>query len=524
MNSAAEPATGIAEPTLSDEALLTAFLDRRDAQAFEQLVARYQRFAYRVAYSICNQSAFAEEAVQDAFLQLARAPGKIQASSIIAFRSWFFTVVSNAARHGMRSEWRTQNRERRVQTQESAVFRTQHGLGELAEESSTAASAALQRALGTLSDELRVPIVLHYLEGLQQGEIGALTGVSASQISRRIARGLDLLRKRMADAGMALPAAALPAMLKSQDLLPLPGTLAQALAGLKPGKLALEAAQEASRRVPVAVKPAGAWLAWGAAGLLAIAAAGYGMQYRAAPRPLGAPVASQKAAAAESKPAIARTYFKAEWSCTTLESVKDLAVTRGSWSFVPDEGKQGLGLMETGAGVTKLVLKVPRSGAPYRVTYKSCPDSSIFTGVYWNKYHGWGVAIFRNLAQPRSKRHGEWFSYMQFISSNHVDYWTDGKRTNFNFCSDSEADEMALCFSGKAKVRDIVVESISESEVPDYTVFRKALERTPVERRVGRVDAPEIPGYDPAKPVYMDFSGPVDLEAWSTPQDGPTRK
>lgn len=522
MNSTSTPAAGLVEPTLSDEALLAAFLDGRDTHAFEQLVLRYQRFGYRVAYSICNQSAFAEEAVQDAFLQLACAPGKVQASSIIAFRAWFFTIVTNAARHGMRSEWRTQNRERRVQTQEPAVPRMQSDPGELTGEGNAAASAALQRALGTLGDELRIPIVLHYLEGLHQGEIGALTGVSASQISRRIARGLELLRKRMAEAGMALPAAALPAMLKSQDLLPLPGALAQALAGLKPGKVALEAVQEASRRLPVAAKPASTWLAWSAAGLLAIVAAGYGVLNQAVPQ--RAPVAPQYEATMETKPATGRTYFKAEWSCATPESVKDLVVSRGSWRFVPDDGKQGMGLMETGPDVTKLVLKVPLSGAPYRVTYQSCPESSVFTGVYWNKYHGWGAAIFRNLAMPRTKKIGEWFTYTQYISHNHIDYWTDGKRTNFNFCSDSEADEMALCFSGKAKVRDIVVESIPESEVPDYTAFKKALERTPVERRVGRVEAPEIPGYDPAKPVYIDFSGPVDLEAWSMPQDGPTRK
>ena len=62
----------------------------------------------------------------------------------------------------------------------------------------------LTLALAGLKEDVRVPLVMHFMQGLSQEEVGKLTGVSQSMASRRIASGLEKLRLRLVGSGVAV--------------------------------------------------------------------------------------------------------------------------------------------------------------------------------------------------------------------------------------------------------------------------------------------------------------------------------
>jgi len=77
-------------------------------------------------------------------------------------------------------------------------------------------------------------VVLHYLEGHKQETVAQELGISQSAVSKRLAQGLDALRKKLAKAGVLVPGAALATMLVTGAAEAAPATLTPAV-----GKIAL---------------------------------------------------------------------------------------------------------------------------------------------------------------------------------------------------------------------------------------------------------------------------------------------
>src|SRR6185503_12464992 len=117
--------------------------------------------------------------------------------------------VHNVARHHARTERRTLQRTRSHRYQLEALdmnaARTEeHPAAQVDSEIRT----LIMNALGKLDEAHRIPLVMHYIEGMTQQEVGKLTGVSQSMIARRIAQGLEILRVRMSQSGVAVTALA----------------------------------------------------------------------------------------------------------------------------------------------------------------------------------------------------------------------------------------------------------------------------------------------------------------------------
>jgi RNA polymerase sigma-70 factor (ECF subfamily) len=217
----------------SDEALYARFAAARDDDIFALLVRRHQQFVYRTSLSICGRESLAEDATQETFIQLARSDCGFFDKGAGSFRAWLYRVTGHVAKNMLRTERRAMKRARR---------RTEGG-GE-AERAPAAAvvdettdnpenCVALRRALLDLREELRVPIMLHFLEGVPQTEVGRMMGVSQSLVARRIEKGLRLLRHRLSDGGVSLSVAALTTALLEPTLFAPPATLFNTLASVK---------------------------------------------------------------------------------------------------------------------------------------------------------------------------------------------------------------------------------------------------------------------------------------------------
>lgn len=186
----------------SSEKLYIEYVETGDRDALESLVAMWHDRAYAIARCICRESSLAEEAVQDAFMKLMSRKRQFNPEGSGTFRSWFLTVVTNCARMARRSERRAQQKKDVNPTE----YSRRKGLDERVKGATERSHMRhdLEKSLDGIEERWRVPVVLHFLEGMQQKELASMLGVSQQMVSRRIERGLELLRVRLAQAGFSV--------------------------------------------------------------------------------------------------------------------------------------------------------------------------------------------------------------------------------------------------------------------------------------------------------------------------------
>jgi RNA polymerase sigma factor (sigma-70 family) len=177
----------------SDEALLEA-VARSDDDALAVLYDRFGRVAYGLALRVLRDRALAEDAVQEAFLQVWRAAGRFEPSKARA-STWVLTFVHRRAVDLVRREER-----RRVEPVDAAA---PAGSGPGADEEAERRSKReiVQGALRRLPPEQRETIELAYYGGFTQSELADRLGQPLGTIKSRMFAGLTRLRALLAEAG-----------------------------------------------------------------------------------------------------------------------------------------------------------------------------------------------------------------------------------------------------------------------------------------------------------------------------------
>jgi DNA-directed RNA polymerase specialized sigma24 family protein len=160
---------------LSDRQLLERYAGRRDEAAFAALVRRHGPLVLGVCRRLLRDGHAAEDAFQATFLVLAQRAGSVARPE--ALGPWL---------HG-------------VATRVALKPRAQAGLeGE---------------AVGRLPEKLRVPFVLHYLEGQTVTAVARQLGCPRGTVATHLARARQRLRARLARRGVTLSTAGLGAVL-----------------------------------------------------------------------------------------------------------------------------------------------------------------------------------------------------------------------------------------------------------------------------------------------------------------------
>jgi RNA polymerase sigma factor (sigma-70 family) len=185
------------DPTqLSDEALL-AEVARSDEAALAELYDRFGRPAYGLALRVLRDASLAEDAVQDAFLQVWRSAGTFQPERAKA-STWLLTFVHRRAVDLVRREER-----RRTEPTPSAPEPTEPGADEGAEIRSR--REIVQEALRRLPPEQREAIELAYYGGLTQTELAEQLDQPLGTIKSRMFTGLQRLQALLTEAGFESP-------------------------------------------------------------------------------------------------------------------------------------------------------------------------------------------------------------------------------------------------------------------------------------------------------------------------------
>ncbi len=212
---------------MTESDLLARYANGQDAEAFRSLVERHAGMVFATCRRILGNAADAEDAAQDCFILLARhaaKPATRRAGKLRApISGWLHQVAVRVAIDRRRASERRRHRELQVARIDIAREPTWDDI-----------KAAADEAIARLPERIRIPIVMHYLEGRSQAQIAEELGVTQSAVSKRLHRGVELLRKHLRKAGILAPAVALASLLTAHAAEAAPPSLVTSL-----GKMAL---------------------------------------------------------------------------------------------------------------------------------------------------------------------------------------------------------------------------------------------------------------------------------------------
>lgn len=173
---------------LSD-AELVALARSGDQDAFGELVRRYQRPAYSVAFSVVGNHQDAEDAAQEAFLTALQRLDDCRNPA--RFGAWFLSIVRNRARNLVRRE----------------SLRSGDPIPESAQSSEPSPAKAaqladlrsrLEEALQTLPEVQREIVLLHDWEGWKHDEIAERLGIPSGTVRSHLHFARKALRTELA--------------------------------------------------------------------------------------------------------------------------------------------------------------------------------------------------------------------------------------------------------------------------------------------------------------------------------------
>jgi RNA polymerase sigma-70 factor (ECF subfamily) len=169
-----------------------------DAESFNELILRWERPIYVLAYRTIGREEDARDVCQETFLRAFRAlPGfRGQAK----FSSWLYRIALNLCRDWMR-------RERRTPTVQAPEGVNLFDLALAAEPSESIEdmvvrkdlARAIERVMARLPEEQRTAIVLKEFHGLTFREIADVVGCPLSTVKTRLYQGLTVLRRELAN-------------------------------------------------------------------------------------------------------------------------------------------------------------------------------------------------------------------------------------------------------------------------------------------------------------------------------------
>jgi RNA polymerase sigma-70 factor (ECF subfamily) len=182
--------------TVSDEELV-ARATAGDLESFNQLVTRWERPIFALAYRTLGREEDARDVVQEAFMRAYRGLRGFKGQA--KFSSWLYRITVNLCRDWSRRERRAPV----VQVPEGSDavdLADQHATPVESVEELVARremSHAVARAMAELPEEQRAAILLKEYHGLTFQEIAELLDCPLSTVKTRLYQGLSVLRRRL---------------------------------------------------------------------------------------------------------------------------------------------------------------------------------------------------------------------------------------------------------------------------------------------------------------------------------------
>ena len=182
--------------TVTDEELVARSV-AGDSDSFNQLILRWERPIYALAYRQIGREDDARDVVQEAFLRAFRALPGFKGQS--KFSSWLYRITLNLCRDWMRRERRAPFVQPPEGVDVDDLVSAEPSTAESVEDLVTRQdlSRRVASAMRVLPDEQRSAIILKEYHGLTFQEIAELQGCPLSTVKTRLYQGLTVLRREL---------------------------------------------------------------------------------------------------------------------------------------------------------------------------------------------------------------------------------------------------------------------------------------------------------------------------------------
>ena len=171
-----------------------------DQEAVSVLVKDNQAALFRLALSILDDPAEADEATQETFLAALRNLGSYRGGA--SLRTWLFAIAINVCR----SRIRRRRSWRRVQ---AVLLGALSGDDQAVQPESVSVQHeqdnAVWQAVQALGEKHRLPVILRYYHDLPVAEIASVLGVSEGTVHSRLSIARDRLRVALQPAPAVRP-------------------------------------------------------------------------------------------------------------------------------------------------------------------------------------------------------------------------------------------------------------------------------------------------------------------------------
>lgn len=173
-----------------------------ERQAFDELVLKYQRRVFSLAYRMLNNYDEANDIAQEVFVRVFR--------SIKGFRqdcavfTWLYRITVNLSKNRLRvlnrEKARTEALDDPVATYDGEVIKK-----EIADDKPLPSEiiaqkekdALIQKAVASLEEEFREVVVLRDIEGLSYEEVACILKINTGTVKSRLHRGRAELRNKL---------------------------------------------------------------------------------------------------------------------------------------------------------------------------------------------------------------------------------------------------------------------------------------------------------------------------------------
>lgn len=155
-----------------------------DRAAFEELVRATARLVWASVYGMVRDPAWTEDVVQETFLKAWESIRELKDPA--AFKGWLLTIARRLAWRHAEVAGRTA-----PPAEPPGVLPPEPDDPEEARE-------RVQEALARLPERYRLPVTLHFLNGMEYGAISELLGLENGSLRGLIARGAAKLRAELA--------------------------------------------------------------------------------------------------------------------------------------------------------------------------------------------------------------------------------------------------------------------------------------------------------------------------------------
>ncbi|MDP6112418.1 MAG: RNA polymerase sigma factor [Planctomycetota bacterium] len=172
---------------LTDQQLMVRI--RAEDECFRELVGRYERSVFLMAYGMLGARHDAEEVAQEAFLAIYKNAHLFKPH--LPFSSWFYTIASNLCKNVLRSRKR---KTLSINVEGAPEPKADDDINPLKVLQDRSTRDLLKEALNSLAPKYSIVLMLRYGEGCSYEEIGEQLGLTLSAVDTRLYRAKKQLK------------------------------------------------------------------------------------------------------------------------------------------------------------------------------------------------------------------------------------------------------------------------------------------------------------------------------------------